>query len=265
MYICPALKSNSQPTKLMKPTQGSLYHPSICTQTTAMWLTTLCQKRQDVPASQLITHWLRVISPISLHLQRASARPATLAFDGRDGIHQSKGLSNIVNIGTGKPDCQRDALSIGYDMVLAACLGPVSRVGACLVPPKTARTEALSSTARVQSIRSAACNLSRHVRWMRSHTPACCQSRRRLQQVIPLPQPISFGRSSQGMPVLSTNIMPARTCLSGILGLPPLGFGGAGGSNGSISSQSSSDTIGLATGLSSQEVSPILKLVTGFC
>jgi hypothetical protein len=43
---------------------------------------------------------------------------------------------------------------------------------------------------------------------MSSHTPASCQSRSRRQQVMPHPQPISWGKSSQGMPVRRTNRMP---------------------------------------------------------
>jgi hypothetical protein len=36
---------------------------------------------------------------------------------------------------------------------------------------------------------------------MRSQTPACCHSRKRLQHVIPEPQPISCGNISQGIPL----------------------------------------------------------------
>ena len=40
-------------------------------------------------------------------------------------------------------------------------------------------------------------------RWCRrSQTPASCQSRSRRQQVMPVPQPISWGSISQGMPTL---------------------------------------------------------------
>ena len=34
--------------------------------------------------------------------------------------------------------------------------------------------------------------------WIWSQTPAACQSRKRFQQVMPQPQPISWGKSSQG-------------------------------------------------------------------
>ncbi len=208
------------------------------TQTIAMRLTSL---RQLCRFFNSIAHRLRVVSSVSLHLKRTLARSTPLALDSRYGIHQLKGLGNIVSVRASQLYRQWNALGIGYDMMFATRFRPVPGVGTRLLTPKTARTEALSSTARVQSMSfrgRTACRRSRHTRWMRSQTPAWCQSPRRLQQVIPLPQPISLGRSFQPMPVLGTNIIPLRTCLSAILGLPPLGFGGCGGSSGRTSSQS---------------------------
>ena len=188
----------------MKPTQASLNHPSMHTQPAAMRLTSLGQQRPDMSLLQLLANRLRVIPSVSLRLKRTLARPASLALDSRYGIHQLKGLGDIVSVRASQPDRQWNALGIGYDMMLATRLRPVRGVGSCFLPPKTARTEALSSTARVQSMRSAACRRSRHTKWMRSQTPDWCQSLRRLQQVIPLPQSISLGRSSQPMPVART-------------------------------------------------------------
>lgn len=63
---------------------------------------------------------------------------------------------------------------------------------------------------------------------------------------MPEPQPISFGRYCQGMPVLRTKIIPARAFLSSRGGLPPLGLGGCFGKIGLMSFQSCSVTSGLA-------------------
>ena len=59
-------------------------------------------------------------------------------------------------------------------------------------------------------------------------------------------QPISQGKSSQGMPVLSTNRMPVRHTRSSTRGCPPLGLGSCLGSKGSTNSHNSSGTSGLA-------------------
>ncbi len=54
---------------------------------------------------------------------------------------------------------------------------------------------------RDQSIWSAARKRARSTSCSSSHTPAACQSRRRRQQLIPLPQPISWGSRSHRKPV----------------------------------------------------------------
>jgi len=54
-------------------------------------------------------------------------------------------------------------------------------------PPYTARMEQLSTTARDQSIWSLRASQSSSAKWIRSHRPACCQSRTRREHVIPDP------------------------------------------------------------------------------
>lgn len=82
--------------------------------------------------------------------------------------------------------------------------------------------------------------------WSRFQTPALVQSRKRRQHVMPLPQFISCGSISQGMPLLSTKMIPVRQARSGTRGRPPFGFGFSGGSSGSMISHSSSGTSGVA-------------------
>jgi len=68
---------------------------------------------------------------------------------------------------------------------------------------------------------------------IRSQTASCCQSRRRRQQVIPDPQPSSFGNICHGIPLRSTTRMPVTPARSGTGGRPPFGRGGEGGRSGS--------------------------------
>ena len=70
--------------------------------------------------------------------------------------------------------------------------------------------------------------------------PASCQSRKRLQQVMPEPKPNSWGNISQRTPLRRTNTMPLRQARSGIRGRPPFGFRLGDGKRGSIRSHSSS-------------------------
>ena len=60
-------------------------------------------------------------------------------------------------------------------------------------------------------------------KWIKSHTPACCQSRKRRQHVIPDPHPSSCGSICQGMPLRRISKMPMRHARSETRGRPPFG------------------------------------------
>jgi hypothetical protein len=123
---------------------------------------------------------------------------------------------------------------------------------------KGAATLAASTLTLDQSICPASANRSSRARRRSSQTPACCHSRSRLQQVMPAPQPISWGSISQGMPDSKTNKMPVRVARAGTRGRPPLGLGLSGGSSGLIVFQSSSLTSCLAITQLFYQVSPVL-------
>jgi hypothetical protein len=104
-----------------------------------MGLALLTQHRQDAPASQFPPQGPRVIPPLSLlslQLQRPSARPALLALERRNGIHQRQGLRHIMGVGSRQPYGQRDALTVGDDVVLATGLGRSVGLGPVFCPQK---------------------------------------------------------------------------------------------------------------------------------
>ena len=69
-----------------------------------------------------------------------------------DGVNQCEGSLRIVTIGSGQLNGERNPATVAYQMTLAAQLGPVSRIRPRLRPPKTARIELPSTTARDQSL-----------------------------------------------------------------------------------------------------------------
>jgi hypothetical protein len=106
---------------------------------------------------------------------------------------------------------------------LRARLAAIRRVRPSRRSPLFAGTEALSSEARLHFSLSTPCNRSRRRRCRAAQTPPAFQFRRRRQQVIPQ-TPISRGMYSQGMPVLSTKMIPTSAALSDARGRPPFGF-----------------------------------------
>jgi hypothetical protein len=75
-----------------------------------------------------------------------------LSLQRLNGINECKCLLRVVTIGPRELDGQWNSSPIADQMTLAAEFGSVGRIRACLSPPKTARTEQLSTTARDHSI-----------------------------------------------------------------------------------------------------------------
>ena len=176
-------------------------------------------------------HWALAWPPPSL--SRQSQR-----WDGVNGVFEPLG---IVDIGPRNRHRQRHTVTVDHDMALCAQLATIRRILASLFAPPGAGTLALSRDARVQSIRPASCSRCRSVRCNRLHTSARCQSRKRRQHVMPLPQPSSWGSISHGMPLRKTKTIPVKAARSLMRrGRPPLGLGGSGGRSGAMISHSAS-------------------------
>jgi len=223
MNLCAPFVTDAQATELVQPTQGAFHDPAGFAQTAAMRPAGARQSPGDSQSAQPTMMRTTPIGPIPLHNLGPLTRATPFAAQRRNRQHQGLQLSAVMHVGGGDLDAQWKALGIGAKMMFAARFAAVRRVGSRLKPPKTARTLLESTTARDQSIRSATCKRRNNSRWSFSHTPAFCQSRSRRQQVMPLPHPISKGRSRQAMPVLSTKRIPVSAARSEI-GLRPGNF-----------------------------------------
>ena len=186
----------------------------------------------------------RAVPLVGVELLRTLARATDLAADGRDGVDEALEERDFVDVGRGEERGERDPVGVRNKMALRARFAAIRRIRPGRCAPLFAGTMDASIAARVQSIRSASRSRASNSSWRRCQTPASFQSRSRRQHVIPEPQPNSCGRSSHGSPVRSTKRMPAKHFRSGMRGRPPWGFGALSGSNGSMISHSSSDTMG---------------------
>src|SRR5215218_9234163 len=145
-----------------------------------------------------------------MELLGAFALAATRLSYRRDSVHGLLQDLGVVNVGRRVDHTERDAFSVDHTMALRALFALVRRIRSCLLAPPGAGTLDESKDALSQLIWSASPKRSRSLRCNRSHTPASCHSFRRRQQVMPEPQPISWGSISQGMPLFKTNRMPVR-------------------------------------------------------
>lgn len=246
------LVTDSQPPEVVQPSQRALNYPAVPSQLFAALNPTSRNTRSDASFSQIVSTSSKVVPFIGVQLHWSlTSTPSSPAqpfwfLDRFDSIYNLDQHRAVMYIGARTDYRKRDPLSVDHNMALRARFSSIRRRRPGSLAPFLAGTLDESTEARVQSIFPASPNLSKSNWCNFSHTPVSCQSRRRRQQVIPLPQPISGGNISQGKPVLSTKMMPVRAARLGTRGRPPFGLDGSGGSSGSITCQSSSLTIGFA-------------------
>ncbi len=173
-----------------------------------------------------------------MQFDRTPSRTTRLTTNRRDSVHGRKHHLAIRDICSGQARGKRQAVLIYHLMPFGTRSTPVHRrragyprfVGGLadrlanrspFFAPLD-RTLIESTLARLQSIWCALSNRANRIWCKRSQTPAPCQSRNRRQQVMPLPQPISRGSISQGMPLLSTNRIPVKAARSSTGGRPRL-------------------------------------------
>ena len=244
MDVRTALIANLQPSKAVQPRMRALYDPAVTTEFLLRLNSLAGDPRRDPSSAQSRLVLSRLIALIRVQLGRAPARTSSRSLNRVDGVHGLLKPRGVADVGSCQLDRERDTLSIDNNMPFCALFAAICWIFPGFFAPPGAGTVEVSMEARLQSIRSAWPNRSNKTWWRRSQTPASCQSRRRRQQVIPLPQPISWGSISQGIPLRSTKMMPVRAARSGTRGRPPLGFGLSEGNSGAMWLHSSSSTSG---------------------
>lgn len=254
MDIAAAFVADGEAAELCEPSQGPLDDPPVSPQSLAALDTAAGDPVLDATAGESLTTAAVVIGFVGVQLRRPFAWPSPALADWWDSIDDRLQHPAVVDVGACQLQREGNALRIGEDVALRAGLAPVGRVRACRRPPFFAAIEALSREARLKSIPFWRPSRSRSARCRRSHTPAFCQSRKRRQQVMPEPQPISRGSNSQGVPERNTNRIPVSAARSDVRGRPPFGLARSAGSSGAISAHRPSGRSGLA--ISAQRAKP---------
>jgi hypothetical protein len=188
----------------------------------------------DPAAVQRVAVRLRVIAPIALNQVRLADGTTGTPAQRRDRVDQRQQLGDVVAVRGRQQRRQRDAAGLGENVVLRPRLTAIGWVRSSFFPPRSARTEALSTRARVRSNWPRWRNSASRTACSRRQTPARCHRANRRQHVLPEPQPISFGSICHGNPLRKTNRMPVNAARSGTRGRPMLfhrrrgGFGRSG-------------------------------------
>ncbi len=231
---------NQQSTKAVQPGQLALGDPAVAAEMFARLDPLARDSRDDSASAESAKVGGGSIPQVAVYLGRAPTRAAGPTMHWRNAIDHRQKRHDIRHVRGGQHRRrERNTVPVNDYMMLRAAFSAVRGVRAGRRAPLFAGACAESTAARDQSIAPARWSRSSR-RWCtRRQTPACCQSRKRFQQVMPL-QPSSCGRSSHGMPVRRTNTIPVKATRSGVLGRPRRDRRGGLGSSGSISAHSPS-------------------------
>lgn len=137
---------------MIQPSKSPLYYPTMNSQSASVLGIAFRENRLNVSLARLVSNPLSVICPVSLKPLRTKTWSASPALYRRYRVKKVNRFLRIVKVRTGELKRQRHALRVSNQMALAARLGFISGIGTGLIPPKTARTEEESITARDQSI-----------------------------------------------------------------------------------------------------------------
>lgn len=174
----------------------------------------------DAAAAQMSAATFVVIALVGMKPVGPAAGFAQAPWHRGQRIDEILEDHGVMPVGPRDAKDQWDAMAVGDEVALAAEFAPVRRVGTCVGAPRGLGTLAPSRLARLKSSFPAPRSSASNRRCRRCQAPAACQSRSLRQQVMPLPKPSSWGRSSHGMPVRSTNKMPLSAARSDTRGRP---------------------------------------------
>ncbi len=240
MDIEPSFETNAYLSKAGKPSVRALNHPPV----TAQALPALDALAGDpgpyAAPLQILPASAAVVSLVGMQLVGALTRPAIQATYRGNRIQGGFECDRVMSIRLCYGDGQGNASGIDYEVPLAPEFAAIRRARPGLFAPRGLGTLAPSMLARLQSIWSCSRSRTSMARCNLSHTPSACQSRRRRQQVMPLPKPSSWGRSSHGIPVCNTYRMPLNAARSSTeRRRPPLGEATNSGISGSSANHNS--------------------------
>jgi hypothetical protein len=216
MDIVASFVPDREATIAMEPRVRAFDDPATDAQAAAIRRSPPGQDRDDALCKEAIAMGLRIVAPVALEGIRTAAGPAASATDGGQRGDERIELGDVIDVGRRHLGDERDAARVGNEVMLGARLAAIGWVRSSFFPPRTARTDALSTTVHRWSRRPRRRSSASSASCSRCQTPVRCHRTSRRQQVLPDPQPICRGSICQGMPERRTNKMPVRMARSGI-------------------------------------------------
>jgi hypothetical protein len=159
----------------MQPSQGTLDDPPCPAQAAAVGHPTLGELGRDAALPELIAVGLRIVSSVALNEPRLPRGSAGAPAQRRHRIDEREQLRDVVPMRGRQRRDERNPVRVGENMMFRPGLAAIGRVRSSFFPPRTARSEALSTTARAKSSWPRRCNSASRTACRRFQTPARCQ------------------------------------------------------------------------------------------
>jgi hypothetical protein len=176
------LVTTTDATVMAHPRQGSFDNVAGATQTAAVRASAWSDQRPNQPTHEQQKEPFKTIAAICLH-NFGPSHFAVGSFYFRDRCDRGRGGLVIALVRGTSVYRQRQPACIDNQVAFTACFAAVRRVRAGMRPPKSARMEALSITARDQSIAWASSSSCNNARWSLAQTPSWVHSFKRRQHV----------------------------------------------------------------------------------
>src|SRR5262245_1908042 len=135
----------------MKPCQGAFDDPAGPAETAAMRPPAFGQLAGDPAAFELVAMRLRIVPAVALHEAGFAQRPPHAAAQRWNRVHQGQQLRYVVPVRRREARNERNPVRVGENMMFRPGLAAIGRVRSSFFPPRSARSEALSTTARARS------------------------------------------------------------------------------------------------------------------
>jgi hypothetical protein len=171
MDICTAGLPPPHPPVLRQPRQGPFAAPPGDTQPTAVAWPPFGPHRRHAPRAPLLAGRLRLSRPIALHPLRPAPRTSGRAVDGGARLQQRHPRGDLLTVDARHQSRPGHPLASGQERRRPAPGASIRRGGAGFFPPPPARPRRLSTTARDQSIFSAARRWASQPPWRGDPTP----------------------------------------------------------------------------------------------
>ena len=113
----------------MEPRDRPFHNPTIATQPTPVGRAATRDMGTNAAATQAAAVRLGVVGPIGVQRLRTTARPARLASDRRDRVHQGLQFGDIGGVGSAQGRCQRYASTIRNDQGRRIRMGAFRSLG----------------------------------------------------------------------------------------------------------------------------------------